>query len=129
MRKLAFLAIAGLPLLALAQPAYAQQAGDKVAGSYICVFNKGSVSRGNAQAEANRAAAAGGAQLTHVYRFALQGFAANMSAQAAEQMRARNPNIAYCEQDQVAAIPPVRIAAKPSPPQPAEETPWGSARV
>src|SRR5687768_9738214 len=130
MRKFAILAIAGLPLLALAQPAQAQQAGDKIAGSYICVFNKGSVSRGNAQAEANRAAASGGAQLTHVYRIAIQGFAANMSAQAAEQMRARNPNIAYCEQDQVAAIPPVRIAARPGPgPQPAQETPWGIARV
>src|SRR5688572_19220805 len=130
MRKLAFLAIAGLPLVALAQPAYAQEAGDRIAGSYICVFHKGSVSRGNAQAEANRAAAAGGAQLTHVYRVALQGFAANMSAQAAEQMRARNPNIAYCEPDQVVSIPPIRIAAKPGPgPQPAQETPWGIARV
>jgi subtilisin family serine protease len=129
MRKLSMLAIAALPMIALAQPAYAQQAGDKIAGSYICVFNKGSVSRGNAQAEANRAAAAGGAQLTHVYRTALQGFAANMSAQAAERMRAVNPNIAYCEQDQVASIPPIRIAAKPVPPQPPEETPWGIARV
>src|SRR5687768_18606181 len=118
MRKLSILAIAALPMVALAQPAYAQKAGDKIANSYICVFNKGSVSRGNAQAEANRAAAAGGAQLTHVYRVAIQGFAANMSAQAAAQMKASNPNIAYCEQDQVVSAPPLRIAAKPSPPQP-----------
>src|SRR5687768_11906733 len=132
MRKLSILAIAALPLVALAQPAYAQKAGDKIANSYICVFNKGSVSRGNAQAEANRAAAAGGAQLTRVYSVALQGFAANMSAQAAEQMRARNPNIAYCEQDQVMTIPDVRQAAPPGGgggTQPAQETPWGIARV
>jgi hypothetical protein len=131
MRKLAFLAIAALPLVAVAQPAYAQEAGDKIANSYICVFNKGSVSRGNAQAEANRAAQAAGAQLTHVYRVALQGFAANMSAQAAEQMRVRNPNIAYCEPDQVVTIPPIRAAAKPGGggTQPPQETPWGIARV
>jgi subtilisin family serine protease len=132
MRKLAYLAIAGLPLAALAQPAQAQEAGDKIANSYICVFNKGSVSRGNVQAEANRAAQAGGAQVTRIYQVALQGFAANMSAQAAEQMRARNPNIAYCEQDQVVSIPPIRIAAKPGGgggTQPPQETPWGIARV
>ena len=132
MRKLAFLAIAALPLVAVAQPAYAQQAGDKIANSYICVFNKGSVSRGNAQAEANRAAQAAGAQLKHVYRVAIQGFAANMSAQAAEQMRANNPNIAYCEQDQVVSIPPIQAQAKPGGgggTQPPQETPWGIARV
>lgn len=45
--------LAALPMVALATPAQAQKAGDKIAGSYICVFNK-SVSRGSAQAEANR---------------------------------------------------------------------------
>ena len=131
MKKLAILAIAALPMVALAQPAYAQKAGDKIANSYICVFNKGSVSRGNAQAEANRAAQAAGAQLKHVYSVALQGFAANMSAQAAEQMRANNPSIAYCEQDQVVAAPPVQVMAPPGggSTQPAQETPWGIARV
>jgi subtilisin family serine protease len=132
MRKLAILAIAALPMVALAQPAYAQNAGAKIAGSYICVFNKGSVSRGNAQAEANRSAQAAGAQLKHVYSVALQGFAANMSPQAAEQMRAHNPNIAYCEQDQVMSIPPIQANAKPGGgggTQPAQETPWGIARV
>jgi subtilisin family serine protease len=131
MKKLAILAIAALPMVALAQPAYAQNAGDKIAGSYICVFNKGSVSRGNAQAEANRAAAAAGAQVTHVYTHALQGFAARMSAQAAEQMRANNPNIAYCEQDQIVSLPPIQAQAKPGGGgvQPPQETPWGIARV
>jgi subtilisin family serine protease len=130
MRKLSILAIAALPMVALAQPAYAQKAGDKIANSYICVFNKGSVSRGNAQAEANRSAQAAGAQLKHVYDVALQGFAANMSAQAAEQMKARNPNIAYCEQDQVVSLPDVVVQGKPGDfTAQAQETPWGIARV
>lgn len=132
MKKLALLAIAGLPLVALAQPVQAQVAGDKIAGSYICVFKKGSVSRGNVQAEANRAAQAGGAQVTRVYSVALQGFAANVPDQALERMKAANPNIAYCEQDQVITHGPIRAEARPSgggTVQPAQETPWGIARV
>jgi len=131
MRKLSVLAFAGLPLIALAQPAHAQRAGDKIAGSYVCVFNKGAVSRGNAQAEANRAAQSAGAQLTRVYSVAIRGFAVNGSPQSIEQMKAANPNIAYCEQDQVVTHPPIQIMAKPGGggTQPAQETPWGIARV
>jgi len=129
MKKLAILAIAGLPLVALAQPAYAQKAGDKIAGSYVCVFKKGTVSRGNAQAEANRAVQANGGQLKHVYSVAIQGFAADLPAQAVERMRASNPNIAYCEQDQVFSNPPVRMDAQPGFGAAAQETPWGIARV
>jgi subtilisin family serine protease len=129
--RLSVLAVAGVSLLAISQPAQAQVAGDKIAGSYICVFKKGSVGRGAAQAEANRAAQAGGAQVTHVYSVALQGFAANMAPQAVERVQAANPNIAYCEQDQVITAPPIRADAKPGggSVQPAQETPWGIARV
>ncbi|HEX9946702.1 MAG TPA: S8 family serine peptidase [Allosphingosinicella sp.] len=132
MRKLALLAIAGLPLIALAQPAQAQRAGDKIEGSYICVFKKGAVSRGNATAEANRSAQAAGAQITHVYSVAIQGFAANMAPQAVERMQAANPNIAYCEQDQVVTHGPIEQAGAPSggfTAQSTQETPWGIARV
>jgi len=132
MKKSAFLAIAALPLVAVSMPAQAQEAGDKIPGSYICVFKKGSVSRGNAQAEANRAAQAGGGQVKHVYSVAIQGFAADLPPQALERVKASNPNIAYCEQDQVMAAPPVRAEAKPGgggTVQPAQETPWGIARV
>ena len=119
--------IAALPLIALAAPAQAERAGDKIPNSYICVF-KDSVSRGNAQAEANRAAQAGAAQLKHVYSVALRGFAVNASEQGVANMKANNPNIAYCEQDQVVT------ASVMAPPggggtQPAQETPWGIARV
>jgi subtilisin family serine protease len=130
--KLSILIASGVSLAALAQPAQAQRAGDKIADSYICVFERGSVSRGNAQAEASRAAQAVGAQISHVYSVAIQGFAAQMNAQGAERMRAANPNIAYCEQDQVVTAGPVQAAGQPisgAAVQPAQETPWGIARV
>ena len=132
MRKLSILAIASLPLVALAQPAYAQGKGEKIPNSVICVFNKGAVSRGNAHAEANRAVQAGGGQLNHVYSVAIRGFSANMAPQAVENMKASNPNIAYCEQDQIVTTGPILAAAPPSGGggvQPAQQTPWGIARV
>jgi subtilisin family serine protease len=130
--RLTVLAVASVSLIALAQPAQAQVAGDVVPGSYICVFKQGTVSRGNAQAEANRAAQAGGGQVRRVYSVAIQGFAADLPPQALERVTANNPNIAYCEQDRVFTIPPVRAEARPGGGggvQPAQETPWGIARV
>lgn len=131
MKTRAILAVAGLPFVALAQPATAQVVGQKLPNSYICVFNKGSVSRGNASAEANRSVRSAGGQLARVYSVAIRGFAAYMPAQAVERMKASNRNIAYCEQDQVFTIPPIRAAGKPGGGgvQPAQETPWGIARV
>jgi subtilisin family serine protease len=132
MKKLVTLAAAGVSLAALALPAQAQVAGDKIPGSYICVFKKGSVGRGNAQAEANRAAQAAGAQVSHVYSVAIQGFAANMPEQAIERVKAANPNIEYCEQDQVFTHGPIVQAGAPSgdmTAQSTQETPWGIARV
>ncbi|WP_088307193.1 S8 family serine peptidase [Novosphingobium sp. B 225] len=130
MKKSFSLALAALPMLALAVPAQAQVAGEKIPNAFICVFNNAAVSRGAVQAEANRAAQAHGGQVTRTYSSAIRGFAANMPAQAIERMKAGNPNIAYCEQDQVMAIPQFRIEAKPgggtTGPQ---ETPWGIVRV
>ena len=92
--------LAALPMVAVATPAQAQKGGEKIANSYICVFDK-SVSRGNAKAEANRSIQAEQAQLKHVYSVALRGFAVNAAPQAIENMQRKNANIAYCEQDQV----------------------------
>lgn len=131
MMKLSVVALAGLPLLALATPALAERPGDKIANAYICVFDK-SVSRGSAQAEANRSAQAAGGQLKHVYSVALRGFAVNAAPQAIENMQRNNLNIAYCEQDQVVTTGQVRGMGKPGgggTVQPAQETPWGIARV
>lgn len=117
--------------LFLAVPALAQSAGTKIPGSYICVF-KGNVSRGSVQAEANRAAQAGGGQVKHVYSVAIRGFAANIPDQAIERVKQGNPNIAYCEQDQVVTVVPMQAqggGVNATAVQPAQETPWGIARV
>ncbi|WP_339913751.1 S8 family serine peptidase [uncultured Brevundimonas sp.] len=67
-----------------------------------------------------------------MYSVAIQGFSANLPPQALARVQAANPNIAYCEQDQIFTIPPIRADAKPGSGggvQPAQETPWGIARV
>ena len=129
MKTLLLAAVAALPLVA-AVPAHAQRAGDKIAGSYICVFND-SVGRGAVNENANNAVRSAGGQVTHTYTHAIRGFAANLPDQAVANMRANNPSIAYCEQDQVMSIPPIRATGAPSGgfTAMAEETPWGIARV
>ncbi|WP_037497968.1 S8 family serine peptidase [Sphingomonas jaspsi] len=126
--------VAALPVVAaVSAPASAQVAGEKIPNSYICVFKKEAVSRGNARAEAVRSANAGQGQLKHVYSATIRGFAVNASAQGVENMKAHNANIAYCEQDQVVTVIPFAVSAKGKPggggTQPAQETPWGIARV
>jgi len=130
MKKILLAAAAMLPIVSVS-PANAQRAGDKIAGSHICVF-KNNVTRGNAQAEANRSAQAVGARVKHVYSAALRGFAADLPDQAVERMKAGNPNIAYCEQDQIVTLGPIRAEKRPGGgggTQPPQETPWGIARV
>ena len=114
-----------------ASPAYAQKAGDKISGSHICVFKDAAVSKGSVAAEANRAAQSVGGRVNHVYSVAIRGFAANIPDHAVERMKAANPSIAYCEQDQVMSIPPVHATGAPSGgfTAQAQETPWGIARV
>ena len=120
--------------IALSSPAQAQsvsaKAGDKIAGSYICVFKKSDVSRGNVRAEAVRLRSANGGQLKRVYTHTIRGFHTNMSATAVERMERLSPNIAYCEQDQV--VTTQQGKGKPGGgggTSPAQETPWGIARV
>lgn len=104
--------------------------GDKIAGSYICVFKAGAVARSNVGAEANRAAGAG---VNHVYSNSIRGFSA--TAASAAQLQSRNPHIAYCEQDQEMGIVQsgpfdFRELGKPAPPsQPTQSKPWGITRV
>src|SRR5688500_17643234 len=128
--KLLLGAAAVLPLLAVAQPAQAQRAGDKIAGRYICVFNQ-NIGRSNVDAEARRVVQPHGGAVTHVYHAALRGFAANLPDAAAARLKADNPNIAFCEQEQVMAIPRYIAHGQPSGgfTAMAQETPWGIARV
>ena len=124
------LAASAIATIAAVAPAHAQRPGDKIAGSYICVFND-SVGRGAVNDQANQAARSAGGQVTHVYTHAIRGFAANLPDQAVANMRANNPNIAYCEQDQVMATPPIQAMGPPSGgfTAQAQDTPWGVARV
>jgi subtilisin family serine protease len=128
MRKTIWIAIAALPMVALATPAQAQKAGDKIAGSYICVFDGAKISRANANAEADRAVKAAKGQMRHVYSTAIRGFSMNASAQGMENMKRNNPNIAHCEEDQVVTTSQSGGFGFPVT-QPAQVTPWGISRV
>lgn len=129
MRSILMTSAAAMAVVLVATPAAAQQRGEKIANSYICVFKAREVSRGQAQAEANRSAQSVGARVTHVYSVAIRGFAAELPAQAVANMQKNNPNIEYCEQDQIVTSGPVTAQGQPSVGIMAEETPWGIARV
>ena len=127
-------ACAALPFVALSVPAMAKS-GDIIPNSYICVFNK-AVNRGGVESEARRMAGANGGQVSHVYRYSIRGFAAQMSAQAAAQMQARNPAIKSCEPNRVIELGPIREEkGKPGSGggsgggSTAQQTPWGVKRV
>jgi subtilisin family serine protease len=130
MKNYVLAATTALSMLCVSQTAQAEKPGDKIAGSYICVFKGNAVSRGNVEAEANRAAQAEAAQLKHVYTTAIRGFAVSASEQGIAHMKANNPSIAYCEQDQIVSIPPMQIQGNGGGVTiQAQETPWGIARV
>lgn len=104
MKRTLLILVLALPLVLSAFPASAKQPslaplhtadGEVVDGSYIVVMKPG---RAATQA-ADRAAV----RPTHVYRHALDGFAARLDEQQLEAVR-RNPNVAYVEQDQVATL-------------------------
>ena len=118
--------------LAMGSAASAKK-GDKIEGSYICVFNKGAVARANVRAEANRAVGQAGGRAIHIYQNSIHGFSAAMSGAAAAQLARRNPNIAFCEQDQEVSIDQdamtFRQVGKPRPSQPQQSVPWGVKRV
>ena len=115
-----------------ARPTAAAVAGSAIPDSWICVFKKGSVAAGAEQAEANKVTGKAGGKIGHVYRHALQGFSINLPAQGAKAVAAHNPNIEYCEADQVATvIDPINALAKPGGGggSTTESTPAGITRV
>ncbi len=57
------IAVALVALTSVAAPVNAQVKGDKIPGSYVCVFKKEAVARGNVQNEANRIAQENGGQI------------------------------------------------------------------
>lgn len=116
--------------IALAAVVATPAAAQRIDNSYVCVFKPGAVARGAVAAESGRATQAHGGAVTHTYSTAIRGFSANISAQGVAAMRARNPNIAYCEPDQVMRIP------QPAAGRPGgggsgsgQQVPWGVTRV
>jgi subtilisin family serine protease len=102
----------------MASPAHAEgdilgtNAKDTIAGSYVVVFRDG------VSSQASTLAARYDAKITHLYKAALNGFAAKMSAANARRVAA-DPAVAYVEQDRV-----VRVLGTQSP------TPsWGLDRI
>ncbi len=105
---------AGPPLAARSPAPAAQPAGDVIPGSYIVTFRDAAVggARAGMSAAASAAAAADvdakardkvakhGGRLRQSYAYALRGFSADLSAAAAQQLRA-DPDVAYVEPDRV----------------------------
>lgn len=140
-----------LPLVAMAAPAYAEKAGDKIADSYICVFKKNAVSKADAPAAANRAVRDSGGKLKHVYKETVRGFATDIGKAGIDKVRAENPDIAYCEEDRIITIIPIDASGNQpaagrdgeirisdgggkgggggTPTPSAQQTPWGITRV
>ncbi len=85
------------------------QAQGKVPGQYIVVFKADAI---NTRGLANSLARVHGLGVEHVYQFALKGFSARMSAQAAAALSA-DPDVAYVEQDTymhaIAAVTPTGV--------------------
>ena len=126
-RSLTAMFMAGTAIV-FATPALAAPP-ERIADQYICVFKAGAVGRDNAAAAADRIAKDNGGQVTHVYKNTIRGFATRMPAAQVSWMTTRNPNIAYCEQDQVMSIGPDARPGGGGGTPPPESTPPGITRV
>lgn len=119
-------------VLATATAANAQTPDElsMVQDSWIFVF-KDHVAKGQVESMADQAVRSVGGARGHVYTTAVKGFSAKMSATAAANLAARNPNIASYEADKIVRIVAGKptAKAKPTPSQPPQTTPWGISRV
>lgn len=120
---------------AIARPtAQADVALGPVNNQFICTFPR-SMPGASVRNEAGKAVGPALGEILHVYQHSIKGFAVRMPAQpgvrsAVAELRANNPKIAYCEQDQTVralAPPPGKGPGGGSPPP--EEVPWGITRV
>ena len=143
MRKylLAAAVIAGVPVAIVAQSAQLQPGeepteavsvadtgGKKIPNTWICVLKPGAAS-GNPAAQAARSANVGGGRVTHVFEGAFEGFTLRIPDRAIAKVQANNPNISYCEQDQVMAIASEGKASIAAVSAQGDTLPWGVSRV
>ena len=143
MRKylLAAAVMAGVPVAIVAQSAQLQPGeeptkavsvadtgGKKIPNTWICVLKAGAAS-GNPGAQAARSANVGGGRVTHVFEGAFEGFTLRIPDRAIAKVQANNPNISYCEQDQVMAIASEGKASIAAVSAQGDTLPWGVSRV
>lgn len=111
--KLALVASAAVAVLstsALAQAnlRMARPGAEFVDGQFICVLSTNYPdSRNGVGAEARFLAREANGQVGRVFSSSINGFVVHASEQGVRRMLLQNPNIAYCEQDQIIRIDPL----------------------
>ena len=105
--------VAAMPLVRIVDSGARPSAARRSRTATSACSTSNAVSKDKAKAEAEKSVKTGGGQLKHVYSTVLRGFSTNMSAAGIENARNNNPNIAYCEQDQVVTTGQVRAKAPP----------------
>ena len=129
--------VGGAASMAQAQTATAEAdvSLSKISNQYICTFDS-SVSRADVSRETGKAVGPALGQILHTYRNSIRGFAVRMPAtpnrSAVAELRANNPKIAGCEQDQIVkalAPPPGKGPGGGGGSPPPEDVPWGITRV
>ncbi|AKM10175.1 S8 family serine peptidase [Croceicoccus naphthovorans] len=104
-------ALAGVSVFAI--PAAAQDArGKPIANQYVCKFHDAAVSKGLARVAAEGAVRPNGGRVLNVYSNAIRGFSAYMTDAEMRRMKAKNPGIAYCEQDFIVTVGPIEVGPK-----------------
>jgi subtilisin family serine protease len=134
MRIHALLLASSAAALFLAAPANAK-AGDKISNQYICTFDR-AMPAASVRNEAAKAAGKVLGEVLFTYTHTIKGFAVHTAAlpngrSPVAEMRAANPKITACEQDQMMSIIQSRGAARPGGGGGggAETTPYGITMV
>ncbi|WP_435418206.1 S8 family serine peptidase [Parerythrobacter aurantius] len=123
--RIAAIGAALLGAALVSSPAAAQ----KIENSYICVFKKDAVAKSAVGRKAGELARGNGGSVKSVYSNAIRGFSANISAQGAARIAANNPNIAFCEQDQLMSTQQKGKPGGGGTTPPPQSIPWGITRV
>ncbi|MEL1251123.1 S8 family serine peptidase [Aurantiacibacter gilvus] len=131
----------------LTTPAYGQnnlrmapEGSEFVSGQFICVFSdRYPVLPNGVGTEARFVARDANGQVGHVYSNTIRGFVVRASEQGVRRMLSQNPNLAYCEQDQVMRVDPLAPPPGRGPNKDdggggdsgtsSQTIPWGVARV
>ncbi|MCH8614752.1 S8 family serine peptidase [Sphingomonas sp. SM33] len=105
----------------------------KISNQYICTFDR-SMPGASVRNEANKAAGPVLGQVLHTYEHSIKGFAVRAAALSngrspIAEMRAKNPRITGCEEDQVMRAVVAKPSGKPGGGGGSEQTPYGVTMV